>query len=53
MATKRHYLTTRVDADTKKAVRDLANREQRTLSQTIALLVIEALRARQSKEQAA
>jgi len=53
MATKKQYLSTRVDAKTKQQVRELAQREQRTISQTVAFLVTEALRSRQSKEQAA
>jgi len=50
---EKQYLATKVEPKVKQGVRELARREQRTLSQTTALLIIEALQARQSKEQAA
>jgi hypothetical protein len=49
MAEKQH-LATKVEPKVKQGVRELARREQRTMSQTVALLLIEALQARQSKE---
>jgi len=53
MAIKVQTLTARVEAEVKAEVKELARREQRTTSQTVALLVIEALTARRSKEKAA
>jgi hypothetical protein len=50
---ERQYLATKVEPKVKQSVRELARREQRTMSQTVALLLVEALQQRQSKEQGA
>lgn len=50
---EKQYLATKVEPKLKQGVKELARRECRTVSQTVALLLTEALQARQSKEQAA
>lgn len=47
---EKQYLATKVEPKVKQGVRELARKEQRTMSQTVALLLVEALQARQSKE---
>jgi len=49
---KRQYLTTRVEPKVKREVKDIADREQRTVSQVVSILLSEALQARQSQKAA-
>lgn len=50
---KVHHLTTRVEPKIRRDVEEVAIKERRTLSQMVSVLILEALEARNSKEQAA
>jgi len=50
---KVQHLTTRVEPKIRRDVEEVAIKERRTLSQMVSVLILEALEARNSKEQAA